>query len=99
MATLGHKFGEHFMMSLEATATASEAITVVNLGELAERRLRRSSYFALSTIGCTYREGVLTLRGHLPTHYLKQMAQETVGGLEGVHAIANQIEVRSPISK
>jgi len=90
--------GDHFVISRDATAPKRETATVVNIRESAERRLRRSSYFVLSTIGCTYRDGVLTLQGHLPTQYLKQVAQETVSGLDGVRAIANQIEVRQRLA-
>jgi hypothetical protein len=36
---------------------------------------------------------VLTLRGFLPTYYLKQMAQASVSDIAGVRTVANHIEV------
>jgi len=64
--------------------------------EQAETSLRRNSYVALKNISCVYQEGVLTLRGCLPTYYLKQMAQTTVARLAGVERVVNQIEVVAP---
>ena len=61
--------------------------------EAAEGHLRRSGYLALRDIGCTCREGVVTLRGCLPTYFLKQIAQLVVAEVAGVHGIFNQIEV------
>jgi len=61
--------------------------------EGAENRLRHNSYLALKNVHCDYNEGVLTLRGCLPTYYLKQIAQATVARLEGVQRIVNEIEV------
>lgn len=59
----------------------------------AEVRLRSNSYLALKNVSCEYHEGVLTLRGCLPTYYLKQMAQTAVARLDGVKRIVNEIEV------
>jgi osmotically-inducible protein OsmY len=63
--------------------------------ESAQGRLLGSPYFALRNVGCVYRDGVLTLRGSLPTYYLKQMAQSVVAETEGVSAVVNQIEVKA----
>jgi osmotically-inducible protein OsmY len=62
----------------------------------AEARLRGSPYLALRQISCGYRQGVLTLRGRLPTNSLKQLAQATVAEVEGVERIKNLIEVTAP---
>ena len=61
--------------------------------EGAENRLRHNSYLALKNVHCDYREGVLTLRGCLPTYYLKQVAQSVVAHVDGVQRIVNEIEV------
>jgi osmotically-inducible protein OsmY len=45
------------------------------------------------------RDGVLRLRGHLPSHYLKQIALAAVAEVEGVRTIVNEIEVRRPLAK
>jgi hypothetical protein len=61
---------------------------------VAERGLRSSRYPALKAVSCDYRDGVLVLRGSLPTYYLKQMAQEAVAQqVQGVGRLDNQIQV------
>lgn len=42
----------------------------------ARGRLGQSPYFALRGIECVCRDGVVTLRRCLPSHYLKQITQE-----------------------
>jgi hypothetical protein len=64
-----------------------------SLQELAEGCLRRNPYLALRNVSCDCREGVLVLRGCLPTYYLKQVAQQAVAHLEGVKGVENQIQV------
>ena len=64
--------------------------------DLAERSLRSNSYLALKNISCDLLDGVLVLRGCLPTYYLKQIAQEVVAHLEGVKRIENRIQVVTP---
>lgn len=61
--------------------------------ELAEQCLRHNSYLALKNLSCDDHDGVVVLRGCLPSYYLKQVAQEVVAHLEGVERIDNQIEV------
>src|SRR3954447_10141027 len=61
--------------------------------EGAENCLRSNAYLALKNVTCDYHEGVLTLRGCLPTYYLKQVAQSVVAHVEGVQRIVNEIEV------
>ena len=66
------------------------------LPELAEGRLRGNPYLALKNVSCDWLDGVLVLRGCLPSYYLKQVAQEAVARLEGVERIDNQIQVVTP---
>jgi osmotically-inducible protein OsmY len=61
--------------------------------DLAELRLRSRPYPALQGVTCAVRDGVLVLRGRLPSYYLKQLAQEAVARLDGVRRIDNRIEV------
>jgi hypothetical protein len=63
-------------------------------GELAESRLRRSGYSALQNLSCDFRAGVLTLRGCLPTYYLKQVALALIATVEGVQQIEDRVEVK-----
>jgi osmotically-inducible protein OsmY len=64
-----------------------------DMAEWAENRLRGNSYLALKNISCEFEDGVLTLRGCVPSYYLKQVAQEAVAPLEGAARIVNQIAV------
>ena len=77
-------------------AIAPSAAVPQAVVEQAETSLRRNSYVALKNISCAYQEGILTLRGCLPSYYLKQVAQTTVSRLAGVERIVNQIEVVAP---
>ncbi len=72
---------------------SAPSLRALGIAEGAENRLRCNSYLALKNVSCEYREGVLTLRGCLPSYYLKQMAQTAVARLDGVQRIDNQIEV------
>jgi osmotically-inducible protein OsmY len=64
--------------------------------EAAERRLRQSRYLELRAVSCEFHEGVLTLRGRVPSYYLKQMAQSLVDRIPGVSELDNQLEVGLP---
>lgn len=56
--------------------------------------LRESSYDALRRASCEVRNGVLTLRGQVPSFYVKQIAQTVVRHvLESGMVIDNQLEV------
>ena len=58
--------------------------------------LHSNPYLALKNISCDLLDGVLVLRGCLPTYYLKQIAQEAVAHLKGVERLDNQIQVVTP---
>jgi hypothetical protein len=62
-------------------------------GKLAESKLRRSAYLALQHLSCEFCAGVLTLRGRLPSYYLKQVALAVVATVRGVERINDQVEV------
>src|SRR4051794_34531143 len=64
--------------------------------EAVNLRLRDSSYYYLRCISCAYDEGVLTLRGRVPTFYLKQTAQALAGKVDGVRQIINLVDVVNP---
>ena len=63
------------------------------IGRQAEIRIRGSSYLALRDVICIARGDILHLRGRLPSHYLKQVAQELAAGVAGVRQVHNGIEV------
>jgi osmotically-inducible protein OsmY len=51
------------------------------------------SYWALRRVSCEYSDGLLTLRGRLPSYYFKQVAQEMAARVPGVGHVENRIEV------
>ncbi len=61
--------------------------------ELAQNRLADSSYAELRLVTCRFHEGVLTLRGRVPSFYLKQVAQTLVRDIPEATRIDNRIEV------
>lgn len=63
--------------------------------EMAESRLRQNGWLMVRELSCQFRDGVLILRGRLPTDYLKQLAQTAVADLQGVRQIVNEIDVVS----
>ena len=62
----------------------------------AEARLHQSPYIELRRVACEFDQGVLTLRGRVPSYYLKQMAQALLDKLEGVLRLDNQLDVFTP---
>jgi osmotically-inducible protein OsmY len=60
---------------------------------IAEARLQASQYSLIRKILFLYDDGVLVLRGRLPTFFQKQLAQTAVADIEGVKQVVNQIEV------
>lgn len=67
-------------------------------GELLEAKLqadlRGSSYHALRRVKCQLQRGVVTLRGQVPSHYHKKVAQVLARSrLGGVALVRNKLEV------
>jgi hypothetical protein len=60
---------------------------------LAQARLSASPYLELRVLACDSHEGVLAIRGRVPSFYLKQLAQATVRDVPGVEVIHNQVQV------
>jgi hypothetical protein len=74
-------------------------VTPFTITEMAERKLHSKPYQALKNVSCDWRDGVLVLRGRLPSYYLKQVAQEVVARLDGVEGMDNQIQVVPPLAR
>jgi len=55
--------------------------------------LQDKSRTAFRDVSCECEEGTIILRGHSSSYYEKQVAQETVRGVDGVTQIVNEIEV------
>lgn len=63
------------------------------IAETANECLQNSPYRALRQIMCECDQGVLLLRGRLPSFYHKQLAQEAVARVGGVNQVINEIVV------
>ena len=72
-------------------ATLSSPIN--DMVDAARGRLCNSPYMAIRSVSCDFENGVLLLRGRLPSFHHKQMAQEAMRLLAGVGQIVNAIEV------
>jgi len=66
--------------------------------EAAKCRLQECLYTDARRVSCEYENGVLVLRGRVPSFYCKQLAQEAVGRISGVVEVINQIEVVTSIT-
>jgi hypothetical protein len=60
-------------------------------------RLSQSCHFTRHwrEIECDFREGILTLRGCVPSFYLKQVLQSILKDVPGVRRIDNRVDVVS----
>lgn len=59
----------------------------------AKHRLVNHPHLNVQRIWCEYKGKRLYLRGHVPSFYLKQLAQEAVSDMQGVSQVVNEIEV------
>ena len=78
---------------MEAVAEESTTLVSIQVMTNAQRLLEERLLSATRQIRLEYREGILFLRGRLPSFYQKQLAQETIRNLDGVQQIVNRIEV------
>lgn len=63
------------------------------IAEEARDRLRNAPHVNRRNVSCDCEDGVLWLRGEVPSFYAKQVAQEAVKAVEGITGINNDIEV------
>jgi osmotically-inducible protein OsmY len=64
-----------------------------SLAEEADRVLSESAYPDLRRLQCDCHDGIISIRGRLPSYFLKQMAQTIVSRISGVRRVSNQINV------
>lgn len=79
---------------MQAISTLALRESWRQIAEAAEARLAISGYAALKGVTCNFCEGVLTLRGRVPSYYLKQLASAHTLGTPGVELVVNNLEVR-----
>jgi hypothetical protein len=82
---------EDYIRIDEASRTREEVLQRVR------GRLSQSCHFTRHwrEIECDFREGILLLRGRVPTFYLKQVLQSILKDLPGVRRIDNRVDVIS----
>jgi len=89
--------GQHI---LEATDAIQETISPLmrsvidlDLAERVGRALHASGYPPLWTIEPSVHNLRVTLRGRVPSYYMKQKAQTVVLGIPGVREVCNEVDV------
>ncbi len=89
--------GQHI---LEATDALRETVSPlmlsvidIDLAERVGRALRATGYPPLWCIEPAVRELRVTLRGQVPSYYMKQKAQTVVLGIPGVREVCNDVDV------
>jgi osmotically-inducible protein OsmY len=80
---------------LPAGTIDDRSVLASQIADQARQRLGGTSYQFLRFVECCFQNGVLTLRGRVPSFYLKQMAQTVLANLEGVERIDNRVDVVS----
>ena len=64
------------------------------LVHLADAALEETGYAMLRHVNCDFQDGVMILRGNVPSYYLKQVAQTAIQQVDGIRQIDNRLEVR-----
>ena len=73
--------------------SANLAFRFWTVKKAAEDWLQHSPYLELRNVSCDFHEGVITIRGCVPSYYLKQLAQSLLCDMEDVLEVNNQLEV------
>lgn len=81
----------HAQRHIVDAADPDEAVHVIHQFR---QELDKHPYLTLREISGEFHDGALTLRGRLPTYFLKQIAQLAATRVDGVRHIINQIEVK-----
>ena len=86
---------EHVAMVASRTKAEGDTADGQAIKQLAYRRLTENCpyQFCFRGISCHYAAGVLTLRGRVPTFYLKQVITSRLRELAGVSRLQNEVDV------
>ncbi len=71
----------------------SRLLRTLRVEMTAWEHLQNSQHHELHQLICEFRDGILSIHGHVSSYYLKQLAQESVREIAGVAQILNQLEV------
>lgn len=79
---------------LEVKSAAVQKPQPISVLKAIEEALQEAGYPSLRRVEVVIEEGgEVRLRGELPTWYMKQVAQQIIGGLEEVRELHNEIKV------
>ena len=66
-----------------------------SLRDVVQAQLSRSPFITGRNLRVELIDDEVVLTGHVPTYYQKQMAQESLRGIDGVAQVRNELEVTS----
>ena len=72
---------------------ASLPSATAHIEALVQSRLRGSPYPSVQRLNCDIEDGRVVLSGRVRSFFEKQVAQESIAGVEGVDQIVNGVEV------
>ena len=83
------------MITLTKKQVRKPITKLVRIEELARTELDRHCHFCGRVDGFQfeYREGVLTVRGRVPSFYLRELLERVLTRVNGVRNIDNQVDV------
>jgi osmotically-inducible protein OsmY len=79
---------------LDAASAVQGRSADARLTELVAAELRRQPYSCLKRLACECQDGVVQLRGQVPSYFLKQLAQWVAAQVDGVQRVENRVEVQ-----
>jgi len=85
-ATTARRFCHYF-------ATTHNRLQDAEWAQEAKQALRATGYPPFRNVDVRFSDGVATIRGSVPTYYLKQLAQSVLINLECLRAVQNELNV------
>ncbi len=67
------------------------------LADIVTQRLHASGRPRLRNVRVQEQRGIVLLTGHVPTYFLKQVAQSIASSVDGVVSVRNEMVVTSPV--
>lgn len=80
-------------------ASLSHSASAPSIAERIASVYEQSGHLTLRDIVCHEHEGVVILRGRVPSFYCKQLAQSLIASLPGVLEVSNLLEVRGGLAQ
>lgn len=70
-----------------------QLLAASHLRESAQARLSSSPFLPLRTLQCDGSDGHVTIRGRVPTRYLRDLSARLVKSINGIERVSNEVEV------